>query len=305
MTDDKNFKHLVRDEARRQGRTYTDVRAELRPPGQAAAEVPPPEPAAVAERFEAIIAAIERWIYGKSDTVRLVATALVVPGNVLCTGVAGNGMTALGLGVAAAIGGQLVSIDGRTGFEPAETARWRPDDVVLISNFDGLDPAAQVAIVEAGHVPAIVLAKRHPIEGRMPHPPDDDTRERFLFGVEFGYVDADTELRILQEARDGSAGDGSLGPAVDVGGLAAMRAAAAAVDVPDDVRRFVVDAVAATRRDASLLLGASTVATLALVRATAAASITSGRTRATIADARAMLDPVLSHRLVFAPGAAP
>jgi MoxR-like ATPase len=215
-------------------------------------------------------------------------------------------MTALGQGFAAAIGGRLVSVDGRTGFDRGETAAWRGDDVVVISHFDGLDPAAQVAVVEAGRRPAIVLAKRHPIANRMPFPPDDDTRERFLFGGDLDYGDTETELRIVNEVRDRD-GDSSSGQAaaIDLRELHAMRAAAAGVDIPADVRRHAVEAVAATRTDPDILLGASAVATLALVQAAAAAAITSGRARSTVGDVDDMLEPILSHRLVYREGHSP
>lgn len=111
MTDDKNFKRFVRAEARRSGRRYTAVRAELRPE----TPVEPFEAAQVRDRFEAIVAIIETWRYGKPEVARLVATALMVPGNILVRGMPGNGMTALGQGVAAAIDGNLVSVNGRTG----------------------------------------------------------------------------------------------------------------------------------------------------------------------------------------------
>lgn len=295
MTDDKDFKQLVRDEARRSGRTYTDVRAEMRPTPPGAVE--PLDPSELRDRFDAIVDVIETWAYGKHEQIRLVATALLVPGPVLLRGAPGNGMTALGQGVAAAIGGHLVSIDGRTGLDAGETARWRADDVVVISHFDGLEPAAQVAVIEGARAPAIVLAKRHPIADRMPFPPDDDTRERFLFGLDLGYSDADTELRIVNEIRDG--GTAPRGAVTDVAELAAMRAAVRAVVIPDEVRRFTVDTVAATRDDAAVLIGASTVATLSLVNAAAAATVANGRDRATVDDVRAVLEPILAHRVVF------
>ena len=76
--------------------------------------------------------------------------------------------------------------------------------MVVISHFDGLEPASQVAVIEAGNVPAIVLVKVHPIANRMPYPPHDDIHERFLLHVNLGPADPETELRIIDEARRGS-----------------------------------------------------------------------------------------------------
>jgi len=298
VTDDKDFKHLVREEALRSGRHYAEVQAELRPPAEPGVGAGPMSPAEVARRVEAIEGVARRWLYDKPEALHLVALALLVPGSVLFSGISGTGITAMGKGVAAAIGGRLVAIDGRTGFDAAEAMEWRAGDVVLISHFDGLDPASQVAVIEAGRRPAIVLAKRHLIADRMPHPPDDDTRERFLFGAEFGYVDADTELRIVDEIRARIDG-GPIEPAIEPSELVGMREAAAAVEVPAEVRRFAVEAMAAVRGDEQVMLGGSTVATINLVQAICAAAVADGRGRATIDDARWMLPPILAHRIVF------
>ena len=297
MTDDKNFKRLVRDEARQSGRRYTEVRSVMRP-GSAPPTVEPMAPDEVARRYDDIVTSITQGVYGKDELVRLVALALVVPGNVLLRGGPGNGMTVLGLSVADAIGGRGISIDGRTGLAGAPPATWQAGDVIVLSHFDGLEPADQVAVLEASRRPALVLAKRHPIAERMPYPPDDDTRERFLFGAELDYGDFETELRIVNEVRDGRIERTATG-AVDRVALDAMRQAAARVTVPDDVRRFAVEAIAATRTDPAVLLGASTVATLGLVQAAAAAAVTSGRDTATVDDVNAVLPAILHHRVVY------
>jgi MoxR-like ATPase len=299
VTDDKEFKQLVRAEARRSGRRYTSVREELR-------STSAPEPFGTQEvraRYDAIVAAIETWVYGAHALARLVAAALLVPGNVLVRALPGNGMTALGQGVAAAIGGHLFSIDGRTGLDPSDIAAWRPDDVVVIAHFDGLERAAQVAVIEASGVPAILLAKVHRIPDRMPFPPDDDTRERFLFRGELAPADPETELRIVDESRSGAHAGGSSKTVVDLDDLGAMRAAAASVEVPPDVRRFVVEVTAAIRADEEVVIGPSTIAALALVRAAAAMAAAAGRQSASVDDVEGVLVPVLGHRILFRDGA--
>lgn len=297
MTDDKHFKHLVRGEARRTGRRYTEVRDDFRPP-RPRDDDPEVTPAEVGRRFRAVVEAIGTWIYGADDVVELVALALITPGSVLLAGGPGNGMSALGQGVAAAIGGTLVSIDGRAGLGEHGPAAWTADDVVVISHFDGLAPAEQVAVLEARTKPAIVLAKRHPIPDRMPHPPDDEMRERFLFGGDLVAPDVDTSLKIVSALRDRSPLTTARRDAIDGNGLQAMRSVVDDVDVPDDVRRFIVDQAAATRIDPSLLLGVSTVATLDLMRATAARAAADGRSTATVDDAQRLLTPVFTHRVV-------
>lgn len=295
MTDDKEFKQLVRAEARRSGRRYTSVREELRSPRESESL----EVSEVRARYDSIVATIESWVYGAPELARFVAAALLVPGNVLVRALPGNGMTALGKGVAAAIGGELFSIDGRTGLDPSDVAAWRPDDVVVIAHFDGLDRASQVAVIEASRVPAILLAKVHRIPDRMPFPPDDDTLERFLFRLELAPADPDTELRIVDESRSGGTHGQMNAPVVDLEDLRSMRAAAADLDVPTEVRRFVVDTTAAIRADENVVIGPSIIAALAVVQAAAALAAASGRTSASIDDVRSALIPVLGHRTLL------
>ena len=299
MTDDKHFKHRVREEARRTGRRYTEVRGELRP-----SAAPDPGPVsgadagrAGAERFRSIVEVIESWVYGQPEVVELAALGLVAQGTLLLRGGTGHGMMALAKGVAAAIGGEVVAVDGRTGLSPESVAGWGPGDVVVISHLDGLSPADQVAVVEARERPALLLAKVHPVAGRMPHPPDDDVRERFTFGAALRSLDGETELRIVNEVRDGTAAPVRRA-AVDAVGLAALRTAVAAVDVPEEVRRHAVAVVDATRHDPAVLVGASPVATMDLVRAAAARAGAAGRAVATVDDVDALREAVLGHRLV-------
>lgn len=88
------------------------------------------------------------------------------------------------------------------------------------------------------------------------------------------------------------------GAAVDHGTLQAIRVAVDSVEVPEEVRRFIVEAAAATRVDPALLLGVSTVATLDLVRATAARAASESRDVASVDDARRLLRSVFDHRIV-------
>ncbi|HUP85022.1 MAG TPA: hypothetical protein VM143_05060 [Acidimicrobiales bacterium] len=133
----------------------------------------------------------------------------------------------------------------------------------------------------------------------MPFPPDDDTVERFLFCVELAPTDPDTELRIVDESRSGGSHGRLHTPVIDLEGLRSMRAAATAVDVPTEVRRFVVDTTAAIRAAENVVIGPSTIAALAVVQAAAALAAANGRNSASIDDVRSVLIPVLGHRTLL------
>jgi MoxR-like ATPase len=71
-----------------------------------------------------------------------------------------------------------------------------------------------------------------------------------------------------------------------------------AVHVSDEVRRYVVDLISATRRHPDLRLGASPRATLHLIRTARAAAALDGRPFVVPDDVQALAPVVLPHRLL-------
>ena len=80
-------------------------------------------------------------------------------------------------------------------------------------------------------------------------------------------------------------------------------AAARAVYVEESVGRYVVEVLRHTRESASLALGASPRAGIALLRMAKARAVAAGRDYALPEDVQAVAGPVLAHRLILAPEA--
>jgi MoxR-like ATPase len=80
-------------------------------------------------------------------------------------------------------------------------------------------------------------------------------------------------------------------------------AAARAVYVEESVGRYVVEVLRHTRESASLALGASPRAGIALLRMAKARAVAAGRDYALPEDVHAVAGPVLAHRLILAPEA--
>ena len=77
-----------------------------------------------------------------------------------------------------------------------------------------------------------------------------------------------------------------------------------AVHVAPEVRDYIVDVVAASRRHPDLLLGASPRGSLALQRAARALAASFGRSYVLPDDVKRVAPSVLEHRLILAPDAA-
>jgi MoxR-like ATPase len=73
--------------------------------------------------------------------------------------------------------------------------------------------------------------------------------------------------------------------------------------VADALKRYLVDLAETSRRDPDLLLGASPRATLYLQRAARSRAATEGRDFVSPDDVKALLHPILNHRLILRPEA--
>jgi MoxR-like ATPase len=75
------------------------------------------------------------------------------------------------------------------------------------------------------------------------------------------------------------------------------------VHVEPDVASYIVEIVARTRRDESVVLGASARASMALGAASRAAAAMDGRDFVIPDDVKSLVGPVLGHRIVLQPDA--
>ena len=150
--------------------------------------------------------------------------------------------------------------------------------------------------------PFLLIATENPIdlEGTFPLP--EAQLDRFAIRTALGYPDAEQEVRIVLEQREGHPLD-SLGSAVSVEETRALREAIGAVYVDELLLRWMVDLVRATREVEGVLLGASVRGSLALQRVAAARALLDGRDYVTPADVEALFLPVLGHRLRIDPTA--
>jgi MoxR-like ATPase len=121
--------------------------------------------------------------------------------------------------------------------------------------------------------------------------------------LSIGYPDAEAEDQILAtHGQHSTLRD--IGPITDAAGAARMIDVARRVFVADALRRYIVDLVDSTRRHPDVYLGASPRASLMLLRATRALAASEGRDYAIPDDVKALVLPVLAHRLIVSADAA-
>jgi MoxR-like ATPase len=118
-----------------------------------------------------------------------------------------------------------------------------------------------------------------------------------------GYPSGTAELAMLDNHTTGDP-LGELKPVTTADEVAALSTIVRGVHVADDVRRYVVDLVTATRRHPELRLGASPRAGLQLLRTARAAAAMEGRAYVLPDDVQALAGAVLAHRLLLTSEAA-
>jgi MoxR-like ATPase len=294
---------------------------------------PSPEPAADDEPLAlrvgtALFDAVAGAVRGKNEAVRLALVALLSGGHLLVEDVPGTGKTLLGKSLAAAIGGKFGRIQCTPDLLPTDVTGSSVLDrhtgdfvfregpvfahVFLVDEVNRATPKTQSALLEAMAErrvsfdgvtrslprPFFVLATMNPIELAGTFALPEAQLDRFLFKLSMGYPDAAAEREVLDSSgRTEAIND--LGPVTSTDELIAMIEWANDVTVDDAVKDYIVNIVGATRTDPALAMGASTRASLALLRASRAVAASQGRDDVVPDDVRSLAPYVLGHRLVL------
>lgn len=285
-------------------------------------------------------AALQGVVRGRDDTINAVLVGLLGEGHVLLEDYPGSGKTTL----AKTLGGLISEPDSRLAqFRRIQfTPDLLPGDVlgvnvfepksgdfrfiagpvfahiVLADEINRAGPKVQSAFLEC-------MAERQVTIDNVTHPLDDlffviGTQnpldiagtyplpvvqlDRFMIKAPMPYVDAATERTILTEQYEITERSVSPKAVTTRNAVLQARRGVREVTVSDKLRDAIVEIVQATRKSAQVIYPASTRAALMLQSAAKAHAVISGRAFATEDDLKAMIAPVLLHRMKFSPGVA-
>lgn len=270
---------------------------------------------------------IETVIEGKGDVVRSAVVVLLAEGHLLLEDVPGVGKTMLSKALARSIDCTVRRIQFTPDLLPSDVTgvsvfnqqtrefEFRPGgvfaNVVIGDEINRASPKTQSALLECMEErqvtvdgtsyeldsPFLVVATQNPVEMEGTYALPEAQRDRFMMRVSMGYPVEAAEVQMLAHhaGRDPLA---DLEPVTDASEIRKLVSIVAQTYVAEQVQRYAVAIVRATRTSPELALGASPRATLHLVRAAKATAAINGREFVVPDDVLALAVPVLAHRVV-------
>ncbi len=190
-------------------------------------------------------------------------------------------------------------------------------NIVLIDEINRAPAKTQAALFEAmgekqisidGHTyelppPFLVVATQNPIEQEGTYRLPEAQLDRFLFKIEIGYPGLEEEVAILERKhlQKGQDEEQLVSAVLSSQQIQEYQRMIHELVVEPQLLQYIARIVQRTREDASLYLGASPRASIAILHTAKAHAAINGRDFVTPDDIKVVAPPVLGHRIVLAP----
>lgn len=282
------------------------------------------------QKIDALINEVEKVILGKRDVIQLTVAALLAGGHVLFEDIPGVGKTMLVKSLAKAIQSDYKRVQFTPDLLPNDILgvsifnsenqqfEFRPGpiftSVLLADEINRTTPRTQAALLEAmseNHVTIdnqtyalsphfFVLATQNPIEYEGTYPLPEAQLDRFLFRLHIGYPAFQDELALLIGQRQQSLNQ--IQTILTSQEVTALKQMVDQVFVDNQVARYALQLVQASRNHNAIDLGISPRGGIAFLKGAKALALTEGRTYVTPQDLQRILPAVFGHRLLLKGG---
>ena len=282
------------------------------------------------QKIDALINEVEKVILGKRDVIQLTVAALLAGGHVLFEDIPGVGKTMLVKSLAKAIQSDYKRVQFTPDLLPNDILgvsifnsenqqfEFRPGpiftSVLLADEINRTTPRTQAALLEAmseNHVTIdnqtyalsphfFVLATQNPIEYEGTYPLPEAQLDRILFRLHIGYPAFQDELALLIGQRQQSLNQ--IQTILTSQEVTALKQMVDQVFVDNQVARYALQLVQASRNHNAIDLGISPRGGIAFLKGAKALALTEGRTYVTPQDLQRILPAVFGHRLLLKGG---
>ena len=276
----------------------------------------------------AAIDEIEKVIVGKRPDIIMLFTALLSGFHVLIEDVPGTGKTTLAATIAKVTGLDFnraqftpdVMASDITGFNiynrQKEQFEFRNGlvmcNLLLADEINRASPKTQSALLEAmeeGRVtvdgvtydipdPFMVIATQNPTGYVGTYPLPEAQLDRFALKINMGYPTAEEEVNIIMARRGYNPLD-AVSQQLTIDDIRQLRSFIANIKIDEQLYRYIVALITATRKHPKLALGASPRASVALMRLSQAYAFIRGRDYVLPDDIGSLFRYAVGHRLML------
>lgn len=279
-----------------------------------------------------ILNQVRRVVVGKDDVLLWVMAAILAKGHILLEDVPGVGKTTMALAFSKVLDLEYSRVQFTPDVLPSDVTGYSiPDQrtgkmvyqkgAVLCNLFlaDELNRATsrtQSALLEAmeeGQVtvdgishplpqPFLVIATQNPTGAAGTQLLPDSQMDRFIIQLSLGYPNPEDEISMVMN-RQGQNPLHNLSALMTRENLIAMQNEVEHTYIKETVVKYIVDLIAATRKNEDILRGASPRATLAVTSMAKAVAQLRGRDYVLPSDVREVFPWTIAHRLILFPKA--
>ncbi|HBP37364.1 MAG TPA: hypothetical protein DD640_01225 [Clostridiales bacterium] len=273
---------------------------------------------------------IAQVMIGKQDTLELLLIALISRGHVLLEDIPGIGKTTLVSSLAKSLGLSFRRIQFTPDVMPSDITGFNlynqksgqfefhqgaiMSQLILADEINRTSPKTQSSLLEAMQEnqvtvdgttyavpqPFMVLATQNPIEQVGTYPLPEAQLDRFMLRVSLGYPTLQEEMQIYARF-SGHSPLHLMKAVVSSAELVDLQETVMTLFCAESIRRYIALLAQATRRHPDLILGVSPRGALMLLLAARGRALLQGRDFILPDDVLAMVNSVMSHRLLLKP----